>query len=192
LEGTGVSKFPRWGESLLVPDNSQAVVTSILYSTNSAVAEQRLDAGRARCRHAIRLVRQTSSVLTKLDGLARIMQLGRRYDTQRLNRYSEIIRSLDQPEAASKWLHGSGHGGKRGCLAFSERSPLQQVSRSSGASHSRTARSAHESGRPTPPASGALPCESIRSPPNFRFRTLAGDPLAGFRFRRRRLRLFFC
>ena len=41
------------------------------------------------------------SVLTKLDGLAWIMQLGRRYDTQRLNRYSEIIRSLDQPEAAS-------------------------------------------------------------------------------------------
>ena len=29
------------------------------------------------------------------------MQLGRRYDTQRLNRYSEIIRSLDQPETAS-------------------------------------------------------------------------------------------
>jgi hypothetical protein len=33
------------------------------------------------------------SVLTKLDGLAGIMRLGRRYDTQRLNRYSEIIRS---------------------------------------------------------------------------------------------------
>ena len=42
------------------------------------------------------------SVLTKLDGLAWIMQLGRRYDTQRLNRCSEIIRSLDQPEAASE------------------------------------------------------------------------------------------
>jgi len=41
------------------------------------------------------------SVLTKLDGLAWIMQLGRGYDTQRLNRYSEIVRSLDQPEAAS-------------------------------------------------------------------------------------------
>src|SRR6202030_2609756 len=40
-------------------------------------------------------------VLTKLDGLAWIMQRGRRYDTQRPNRYSEIIRSRDQPEAAS-------------------------------------------------------------------------------------------
>jgi Protein of unknown function DUF262/Protein of unknown function (DUF1524) len=40
------------------------------------------------------------SVLTKLEGLAWIMQLGRRYDTQRLNRYSEIIRSLDQLDAA--------------------------------------------------------------------------------------------
>jgi hypothetical protein len=33
------------------------------------------------------------SVLTKLDGLAWIMRLGRQYDTQRLNRYSEIIPS---------------------------------------------------------------------------------------------------
>jgi hypothetical protein len=41
-----------------VPDDSQDLVISILYSTNSGVAEQRLDAGRARCRHAIRLVRQ--------------------------------------------------------------------------------------------------------------------------------------
>src|SRR5712664_828244 len=47
-------------ESLLVPDDSQDVVISILYSKSSAVAEQRLDAGRVRCRHAIRLVRQTS------------------------------------------------------------------------------------------------------------------------------------
>jgi hypothetical protein len=40
------------------------------------------------------------SILEKLEGLAWAMQLGRRYDTQRLNRYSEIIRALDQPDAA--------------------------------------------------------------------------------------------
>jgi hypothetical protein len=40
----------------VVPDDSQdGVVRSILYSTNSAVAEQRLDVGRARCRHAVQL-----------------------------------------------------------------------------------------------------------------------------------------
>ncbi|WMT73467.1 DUF262 domain-containing HNH endonuclease family protein [Bradyrhizobium sp. Ash2021] len=33
-------------------------------------------------------------VLTKLEGLAWMMQLARRYDTQRLNRYAEIIRAL--------------------------------------------------------------------------------------------------
>jgi hypothetical protein len=32
--------FPAWAESLLVTDDSQDVVTSILYSTNSAVAER--------------------------------------------------------------------------------------------------------------------------------------------------------
>jgi hypothetical protein len=40
------------------------------------------------------------SILTKLEGLAWIMQLGRRYDTQRMNRYSEIIRALDQADSA--------------------------------------------------------------------------------------------
>lgn len=39
-----------------------------------------------------------ASILTKLEGLAWIMQLGRRYDTQRLNRYSEIIHALNQPD----------------------------------------------------------------------------------------------
>ncbi|WP_080964161.1 DUF262 domain-containing protein [Rhodopseudomonas palustris] len=34
------------------------------------------------------------SVTTKLEGLAWIMQLGRRYDTQRLNRYADILRAL--------------------------------------------------------------------------------------------------
>jgi hypothetical protein len=38
------------------------------------------------------------SILTKLEGLAWIMQLGRRYDTRRMSRYSEII-------------HGSRSGG---------------------------------------------------------------------------------
>ncbi|WP_375312795.1 DUF262 domain-containing HNH endonuclease family protein [Bradyrhizobium sp. A5] len=33
-------------------------------------------------------------ILKKLEGLAWIMQLARRYDTQRLNRYAEIIRAL--------------------------------------------------------------------------------------------------
>jgi Protein of unknown function DUF262/Protein of unknown function (DUF1524) len=39
------------------------------------------------------------SLLKKLEGLAWIMQLGRRYDTQRLNRYSEILRMLRAPDA---------------------------------------------------------------------------------------------
>lgn len=34
------------------------------------------------------------SVVKKLEGLAWIMQLGRRYDTQRLNRYADILRVL--------------------------------------------------------------------------------------------------
>jgi hypothetical protein len=38
------------------------------------------------------------SILSSLEGLAWIMQLGRRYDTQRMNRYSEIIRALDEPD----------------------------------------------------------------------------------------------
>lgn len=37
--------------------------------------------------------------LLKLEGLAWIMQLGRRYDTQRMNRYGEIIGALDGPDA---------------------------------------------------------------------------------------------
>jgi hypothetical protein len=36
-----------------------------------------------------------------MKGLPWTVQLGRRYDTQRLNRYSEIIRTLDPPEPAS-------------------------------------------------------------------------------------------
>lgn len=39
------------------------------------------------------------SVLTKLEGLAWVLQLGRRYDTQRMNRYADIIRALDVSEA---------------------------------------------------------------------------------------------
>jgi hypothetical protein len=35
------------------------------------------------------------STLLKLEGLAWVMQLGRRYDTQRMNRYGEIIGALD-------------------------------------------------------------------------------------------------
>ncbi|PZA11561.1 DUF262 domain-containing protein [Rhodopseudomonas palustris] len=44
------------------------------------------------------------SILLKLEGLAWIMQLGRRYDTQRMNRYGEIIGALAAPheELASK------------------------------------------------------------------------------------------
>jgi hypothetical protein len=38
-------------------------------------------------------------ILEKLEGLAWIMQLGRRYDTQRLNRYAEIIRAMHGPES---------------------------------------------------------------------------------------------
>lgn len=36
------------------------------------------------------------SVLERLEGVAWVMQLGRRYDTQRMNRYAEIIRALEQ------------------------------------------------------------------------------------------------
>lgn len=39
------------------------------------------------------------SVLTKLEGVAWIMQLGRRYDTERLNRYSDILRTLRTADA---------------------------------------------------------------------------------------------
>ncbi|ABE41166.1 protein of unknown function DUF262 [Rhodopseudomonas palustris BisB5] len=39
------------------------------------------------------------STLVKLEGLAWIMQLGRRYDTQRMNRYGEIIGALGGPDA---------------------------------------------------------------------------------------------
>jgi hypothetical protein len=38
------------------------------------------------------------STLVRLEGLAWIMQLGRRYDTQRMNRYAEIIQVLDSPD----------------------------------------------------------------------------------------------
>jgi hypothetical protein len=39
------------------------------------------------------------SMLIKLEGLAWIMQLGRRYDTQRMSRYGEIIGALAAPDA---------------------------------------------------------------------------------------------
>jgi hypothetical protein len=54
---------PLGAESLLVPDDSQDVVTGILYSTNSAVTEQRVDASRARCRHAIRFPPNAAAAL---------------------------------------------------------------------------------------------------------------------------------
>ena len=56
---------------------------SILYSTNSDWTPAALAAATQFGSFA------KLSVLTKLDGLAGIMRLGRRYDTQRLNRYSE-------------------------------------------------------------------------------------------------------
>lgn len=42
---------------------------------------------------------QLVSVMKKLEGLAWIMQLGRRYDTQRLNRYAEILGALRTADA---------------------------------------------------------------------------------------------
>ena len=51
-------------------------MTSILYSTNSAVAEQRLDAGRVRCRHATQLPPNAAAVLIVFWSHARVSSLG--------------------------------------------------------------------------------------------------------------------
>lgn len=43
---------------------------------------------------------KTVEIWTQLEGLAWAMQLGRRYDTQRMGRYAEIVAALDQDDAA--------------------------------------------------------------------------------------------
>lgn len=43
---------------------------------------------------------RTVDLLSKLEGLAWTLQLGRRYDTQRMNRYAEVIAALSKDESS--------------------------------------------------------------------------------------------